>query len=192
MNTKKQKRKIASHIMDIVGGNPEFKRYNDNNECSSVHIMMIKDIPENGVNFYSTIGTSEHSVGLKIDAKPLRLELIFVADEKYSKIENILATCAFCIINSKYKCFPGAVFNDVINQYIIDTDMKHIIFVQPFLWENDFPELELDDKIIEWLLAVPISENELTYSEKNGFEALEDLFEKRQIDIFNIYRESVV
>ncbi len=40
--------------------------------------------------------------------------------------------------------------------------------------------------------SVPISEEEHKYACKNGIEALETLFEEKDIDIYNLYRESVI
>ena len=192
MDIKTEKKIIAKHIEQIVDGKAEFSRYNDNNNLSYIHIMTINDAPESGVNTYSTIGLCEYNIGLQIEKKPLRVELIIAIDNNQERVADILATCAFCIINSHYKCMPGVIFNDVISYYIEDSDMKHVLFVQPFLWEDSYCGLTLNDKTIEWLLAVPISEGEYKYAEKYGSDALEELFEKYNIDIFNLYRESVI
>lgn len=192
MDSKMQKKIIAKHIVSIVGGTPQFSKYYDKNESSSVYIMTIKDVPDEGVNFYSTIGTSEYSIGLKVNNLHLRVELMFAIDKKQEEVANILATSAFCIINSGFKCYPGVIFNDVISSYIKDSDMKHVMFVQPFIWEDSFSELRINDKVIEWLLAVPISEKECRYADEYGSEALEELFEEHQIDIFNLFRKSIV
>ena len=42
------------------------------------------------------------------------------------------------------------------------------------------------------LAFVPISEKELKYAQRNGADALEAVFEKRQADIYDLYRESLV
>ncbi|EHA31219.1 hypothetical protein BSSC8_16620 [Bacillus subtilis subsp. subtilis str. SC-8] len=41
-------------------------------------------------------------------------------------------------------------------------------------------------------MALPISEGELQVAEKHGSDYLQDLLESKQIDIFDIKRESVV
>jgi hypothetical protein len=192
MNIDKQKKSIAKHIIDVVGGVAQISRYYDKKEIAFIDIVAIKDTPEEGVMFYSTLGVSDHSIGLLSDNLPLRVELIFTIDEKQELVENMLASSAFCIINSNYKCYPGAIFKDIITSYINNIDMKHVMFVQPFLWENDFREYKTDDRIIEWLLAVPISEREYLYAEEQGSEALEELFEKHQIDIFDLTRKSIL
>lgn len=55
--------------------------------------------------------------------------------------------------------------------------------IQPKIWR----------KKIHCLLCVPISDEELQFKEENGLNSLEKiLFEKNNIDIFNIERKSVM
>lgn len=192
MDTREEKKIISNHIGSIVGGIPTFSRYSDQNNVSNVHIMACKNVPDSNLTTYITVGTSNCSIGLQVKGISLRVELLFVGDSNQILIPNMLATCAFCIMNSGYKCSPGLVFYDVVNEYISDSTMKHILFVEPFLWEDKYKGLELEDKVIEWLLAVPISETESRYADKYGVESLEDLFEENNIDIFDLYRESVI
>lgn len=69
--------------------------------------------------------------------------------------------------------------------------MKHIYFTTPFLW-NNLPGLELEDKVITWLMAIPISDNEFDFLIQNGSESLEGLFEEKNINIFDINRKSII
>ena len=73
-----------------------------------------------------------------------------------------------------------------------DSLLEHILFVSPFLWEDRLKTLNFEDKKVAWLLAVPISEKEFKYAKDKGKDALEELFEEKQIDIFNLYRKSVL
>jgi len=67
--------------------------------------------------------------------------------------------------------------------------MEHVLFTSPFLWE-DLKTLDFPNKKVTWLLALPISEEEFLFAEKEGTEALEDLLEKKDIVIF-LYRIKV-
>lgn len=69
--------------------------------------------------------------------------------------------------------------------------MKHVMFVPPFLWEEDLELLEFSNKNVTWLMTLPISEGELQVAEQHGPDHLQDLLESKQIDIFDIKRESV-
>lgn len=192
MDVMGQRKKIVKYIVDIFGGKPKFTRNWDDDRKSYIDMLYLENVPEEGVNFYSTIGTSEYSIGYKTDGLPLRVELVGVCDAKENIFINILATCALCIINSNFKCHPGAIFHDVVKIYLPNIDMQHVMFVPPFLWEGKLETINLEDKKVAWLLAVPISEKECIYAEKNGTNALEDFFEKEQIDIFNLYRKSLM
>lgn len=75
--------------------------------------------------------------------------------------------------------------------YYPDSEMEHVLFTSPFLWEK-LISLDFIDKKVTWLLAVPISTKELLFAEREGTEALEDLFEEKDIDIFDISRNSVI
>ena len=69
--------------------------------------------------------------------------------------------------------------------------MKHVMFSEPFLWD-DLSNIEQEDKVITWLMIVPISDAELQYLKEYGSDALETLFEEKNIDIFDLERKSVV
>lgn len=87
---------------------------------------------------------------------------------------------------------PGAIHNDVLRMYGLSKTLAHVMFVDPFLW-NDGPEtLHLEGRTITWLMAVPISESEMSYAERLSPDALSSLFESQQIDIFDINREPVI
>lgn len=87
---------------------------------------------------------------------------------------------------------PGAIHNDVLQMYDLSKTLSHIMFVAPFLWNDGPKTLHLEGRTITWLMAVPISESELGYTERRGADALNTLFEERQIDIFDINRPPVI
>ena len=95
------------------------------------------------------------------------------------------------IINDNYTCRPGTVNVDAISNYYTDLEMKHIYFTVPYLWDG-LQGIELDGHIVNWLLAIPISDKELEYLDENGADAFEELLEKNEIEIFDICRKSVL
>lgn len=192
MNIKNDYKVIAKYLRDVIGMKANVKKYYDKNENKSVYIMTINDVLEDGINFYSTIGTSDYSLNKYVEGLPLRVELMFTAEAVEAKVPNMLASCAFCIMNSNYKCYPGAIFHNIISSYIKDTDMKHVMFVEPFFWDDKLKNLKFEEKIVTWLLAIPISEAECIYMEENGLDALEELFEDYDIDVFDLNRKSIL
>lgn len=183
---------IAKTVANVFEGKPIVTKYWDNDHKNSIDILLCKDKLEEGINSYATIGLSDYSIGYTLDEYQLRVEIIGVTGTFFEEFPLILSSCAFNIINSKFSCHHGTVFPNIVNFYIPDSDMKHIYFTYPFLWDDKLKTIDFDNLKVLWLLVVPISEAELLYAEEKGTDALEDLFEEHQIDIFNLNRKSVL
>ena len=185
-------KRIAHTVLEIIGGKPKVIRYWDNSRESMIDIFIGADRPYEGISSYSTIGLSGYSIDLKTeDNKELRVEFIGACDSSSDMFANIISSCAFNIISDKYSCNPGTVFPCVVSEYYPDIEMRHIYFTAPFLWEN-IHNLEFDDVIVTWLMAIPISDNEFGFLINNGSDQLEALFEDKDIDVFDINRKSVL
>ena len=185
------KRKIATTVAEAFGGEPRVQRFWDEPENSCVDILKCIDRPVENVTSYSTIGLSDmplYNDGLEY---PARLEMVGACQTRFTDFDNALATAAFCVINSKWFCYPGAVFKDILSMYEVSSSMRHFFFVSPFLWEDSLKTIKIGDKTVAWLLAVPISDGEMAYCDDHGGDALESLFEEKQIDVFDLSRDSV-
>jgi antitoxin YqcF len=183
---------IAKHIAAAFGQKPRVTRYWDNDKKAHVDIAEATDQPQTGVTSYGTIGLSDAPLMRDGKEYPARLELVGACASSFTNFGNVLATAAFCIINSKWFCAPGIIFPDVVKMYAPKSPLHHLMFVPPFLWEEKLTTLEAPEKTVTWLLVVPISDSELAFAEKEGPSKLEDVFEQRGIDIFDISRAPVV
>jgi hypothetical protein len=192
MEITNQMKEIAMLLANINGGRPKMGRYYDENEQSKIDIVFMEDKPCNGEKTYATVGLCNYDIGKIIDNKPLRIEIIGACVSEFDCFANIISTCAFNIINSGNKCYPGAIFPDIVKMYYPEVKMKHILFVSPFLWDNVLTTFDFEDKKVTWLQAIPISEEEYAYAEKHGIEALEDKLEEADIDILDLERKSVI
>jgi hypothetical protein len=191
MSVSNEKKIIAKTALEAFGGKSSVMKYWDEKKENSIDILASIDRSHSGVTSYSTIGLNEYSIGYISKETPLVVEIVGACAANLDSFPNILASCAFNIINTKFKCYPGAIFENVIELYISDNSMKHILFTTPFLWDDRLKTIQLPDKKVAWLLAIPISEEEFKYAKEKGTEALEELFEENQIDVFNIKRKSV-
>jgi hypothetical protein len=122
----------------------------------------------------------------------VRVELVGACGMAFQGFDNALSTSAFCIINSRWSCYPGRIFPDVLSMYDCSSTMRHFLFAPPFIWEDRLETLDLKTKKVAWLQAIPISESELKYAQTEGSDRLEELFDKNQIDIFNLERPSIL
>jgi len=183
-------KKIAHKLLEVVGGTPKVVEYV--NEDSKIDIYIGENRPYEGVTSYGTIGLSNYDIGLEVpNKKALRVEFIGACGNYYKEFANIISSCAFNIVTGQYSCNPGVVYPDIINQYYEESEMKHIMFAAPFLWDN-LSTIEFDTTVVTWLMPIPISDSEFEFVKEHGSEALEELFEEHDIDVFDLERKSVV
>jgi antitoxin YqcF len=186
---------IFHAILDIYGdqcGKCITRSYWDEIKQNWIDIVTYPNSPFEDVTSYATIGLSDFSIGKKVGDIQLGIEIVGACNKKFDKFPNIMSTCAFNIIVEHSSCFPGCIYPDLIDMYMPESSMKHILFMQPFGWNKEFHTLEFPTKKVAWLLTIPISEAEYQYARKKGAEALEIFFEKKQIDIYDLNRKSVL
>lgn len=186
-----ENRQLARIVADVFDAKFVVNRYWDEAEKSHVEILACDGQPQTGLVSYSTLGLSDSPLfddGQELD---LRLELVGAGPADVEGFANVLATAAFCIINSKWFCCPGRIFPDIVAMHGISSTLEHVLFVPPFLWESNFETVDLETKKVAWLQVVPISESELRFASSEGSEKLEERFEKAKIDVFDLNRKSV-
>ena len=187
--------KIFHTILDIFGDENEkckVQTYWNETKEYWIDIVICADSPCENVISYGTIALSDFSIGKMVDDIPLGVEIVGACENRGDKFSNIISTCAGRIIQHHESCFPGAIYQDVIEMYLPTSTMKHVLFVSPFGWDKEFETLHFQTKKVAWLLAIPISEAERQYANVNGPEALEKLFEEKQINIYDLFRKSVL
>ncbi|MED4351065.1 suppressor of fused domain protein [Schinkia azotoformans] len=192
MKVTDQMKEIAKHLADLNGSRPRMSRFYDDNKESIIDIVIMDNKPNEYETTFATIGLSNYDIGYSVKDKPLRVEFIGACIDEYKLFGNVLSTCAFNIINSGYSCSPGMIYPDVVKMYYPEFNMKHIMFVSPFLWAENLTPFDFEDKHVSWLQAMPISEAEYNYAEQNGSEALENLFEESEVDILDLNRSSII
>ncbi|UYZ64890.1 suppressor of fused domain protein [Hymenobacter weizhouensis] len=183
---------IAKTLATAFGVKPTVRKYWDDNRELSVDVLTCANPVDPAWVNYGTIGLSDHPLMQDGKEFPVRVEITGAAYEQFVDFPNILSTAAFYTMRNNWFCSPGAVLRNGVEMYLSNSDMKHLLFTAPSLWEDNLTTLPLDTKKVAWLMAVPISEAERVYKEANGTEALEDLLEKHQVDVLDLKRKSVV
>lgn len=192
MAVSNEMKQIAKYLASTFGGKSSVFTYGDDNNKSKIAILHSENTPQTGEISYGTIGLCDYDIDLEVDEKPLRVEIVGACISEFKEFGNIISTCAFNIINSGYECYPGIIYPNVVKMYYEDLEMQHIMLVDPFLWDDKLDTLTFDDKIVEWLQAIPISDFEYAYAKEHGSDALGDLLEKANIDILDLERESII
>lgn len=183
---------VARRLREFVNSpqRPPVGRFWDEPEQKSIDVFKGEDVPQKGVQVCATIGLNNTDIGLVFGGLPLRVELIGACDIRIKTFQNMIATAAFKVMDS-HRCFPGYIITDVISKYIHDSDMKHFLLRDPFLWE-DAESITANGVHIAWLMTVPISDKEFEYACDNGSDALGTIFVQKDIDVYDIYRRSVI
>ena len=184
-------REICRFAASVFGGAPDVRRYYDDRKKSHMDILRCQSSPYEGINSYSTVGLSAYSLLHEGKEHPARVELVGACGARCSSYDNILATAAFCVINSKWFCCPTAIFPDVISVHNVSKTLKHLFFTDPFLWNDGLVPLSTASRRVSWLQAVPISDMERAFAGHEGGDKLQELFIAKQIDVFDLNRPSV-
>lgn len=185
MEVSKYQIDLFKELSPILGVDPRVHSYGDQSGNYKIRILTCPDPIDKEVLFLSTIGLSE------LASENNHTEILAASYIQFEEISNILSSIAFFILKDKWKSYEGFVFETLVEMYYPNIEMKHIYFTSPFLWEDKLEGFSINGININFLLAIPISDNELEYLTKYGKDALEDLFEKKNIDIFDINRKSV-
>ena len=192
MENMQNKKAIFKIIHETVKLTPKVVSYSDETTKYKVDIYIGENRPDIGLSTYSTIGLSEDPIAMTDNqGRDIRVEFIGMCGSDFTKFPNILASCAFNIIKDHYSCAPGMVNLNVIDEYYDGLEMRHIYYTIPSYWENLQGHI-IDDHIVNWLFAIPISDNELNYLNENGIEAFEDLLENSDTEVYDIYRKSII
>ena len=150
---------IAQKELKIFGGQPNVNRFWNDSESISIDILKCDNTPQQGIQSCATIGLNAIDIGIVNGGHKIRIEVLGAIATTVEQYSNIIASVAFEIMNTE-KCYPGYIARNIIEQYVEETEMKHILLTDPFLWD-DAKSFQHDNILIAWLMAVPISETEL-------------------------------
>jgi len=177
---------LYKKLNPILGINSKVFSYGDDENKHKIYILNTIDPIDNNVIFFSTISLTE------LAPHNNNFEILITGYQKYEEIANVLSTTAFFIIKNKWKSQIGVVFETIVEEYYPDKSVKHLLFVEPYLWEDKLEDFSIDERKINFLLAIPITQAELEYKNTYGHNALENLLEEKNIDIFDIDRKSII
>ena len=172
----------ANLVSTLTDGSRSVANYYDELETTSIHVLTTLN---GGGKVCATIGLMdvEHEPPTEILIDSVSVEI---------DLENIIATAAFYIMKDGWKISPGAIFETLVAEYHPELDVKHLLFVPQYQWGKTLSKVKLEQGYIYPLLAVGITKEELNFISKNGVAALEAIWEKNNVNVFNWHRSSSV
>jgi hypothetical protein len=184
------RRAVSDFLKSTLGGESQVRAYYDEAERHVVAVVESAGTPDPALSTYVT--ASLHAVSNTMNGRDIRVELLMVVPEAEDRAGNIVATAAFCVMKDGWLAAPGVVFPEAVREYVPDTTVPHLMWVEPF----DFPDLSsitLDgvDPDVHVLQAVPLTEPERVLLHGGGFETLAKRLESAEASHFDLHRESV-
>lgn len=182
-------RELGKTIRSRLGTGTKVVRFADDEEVNEVFIVSGNDCPVGGVISYGSVGLSrkfQHT-----GAESVKVEIVAACAAVTPYIDNLVASCVFESIKNGTNIRYGSCIADIVAQYRISDTLRHVTFVAPFLWQG-LNQLTVDGNEIYCLMMLPVSDAEKRYLEQHGIDALEELFDKMQIDIYDINRASAL
>ncbi|MEU5155289.1 suppressor of fused domain protein [Glycomyces sp. NPDC021274] len=187
--------RLAFAIADAVGGRaPDgIVRHTDGAGTKHIDLVRFDNVPFRGGVTFGTLGLSSFPIGGQpAEGEPdLRVELVGAAYEQFRTYDNVLATGAFSVMDGA-PIMPGQIYEGAVEPYFPGFELKHVLFAEPYLWDDAFTLLELGDITVVWLQPVPITQRELDFAVAVGTDALIERFEEERIDAADMARESVI
>ncbi len=183
-------KKIAKYALSFIGGTPKVERFYNEDESKTIDIMTCTGGKYKDIITLATIGLSGMDIGLSINGTPLRVELMITGLAGNDALGNVLSTAAFGVMDDGY-CNYGMVIRNVFSDNGIQSLLNHVVLLSPVFWEN-YEVLSAEDRTVAWLLAIPISESEYAFIEKNGIAAFDKLLEDKGADVFDFNREPII
>jgi hypothetical protein len=183
---------VAQKVAEAFGRYPKITTMWDADNRSSVYVAAVVDSPEKGLTSYSTVNLSDWPLYVDGHVYATRIEMMGTAPRELELFESAVSTAAFCVIKQKWECYPGAIFPDILAMYDLSATMKHVLFTEPFPNTPLEKSLQLPDRLVTWLMMVPIADSEYEFAKARGWEALGQMFEDRNIDVWDLERKPVV
>ena len=182
-------RDLGKAIRSAFGAETKVVRFGDDNGIDDCFIVSGANCPVKGVTSYGSVGLSR--TAQRAGTADVKVEIVAACASSTLRIDNLVASCVFDSMKNSTNITYGAYISDIVVQYDVSRTLRHVTFVAPFLWSG-LGKLDVDDQAIHFLLMLPISDAEKNYLETHGIDALEAIFNEKQIDIYDINRASVL
>ncbi len=172
----------------VTGDEMKVTRYWD--ETEEHHIDLFTARKTEGI-LAATVGVMDVNQSNNPNT-PVHTEILMDIRGQNEIINNILSTVGLYMIKNQWKAAPGIVFENMVEMYVPEVNVKHIVFIVPFQWKSGMGKVPAGNRTIYPLLAVSITDNEKNYIQSNGIDALGNLWAVNGCDVLNLERLGVV
>lgn len=190
MNPATEQKEYARHFKSLIRGKPAVFRYHNESNDKHIDILSGQYLDYENIVFYSTIGLSLYDFGIENNGKSLRMEVIAAFYKDFEQAGNLLSHCAFDIIDDN-QLSPNLILPNIVKEYV-NSNLSEIWITFPNLLEQDLITMEFDEYTITTLQLMPVSLKESEIAMTDGGSKLGKLFEEKDVDQFDIHRNSIL
>ena len=184
-------RAVGDIVRAAVGGEAKSFKYYDEDESHMVVLGRFVGAPAAGLTTWSTL--TLHMAPNVFRGTDVRVELLGVARDDEERIANVLATSAFFVLKNGWVASPGTLFHDLVRMYVPDTTTPHVLWSAAQLWPDLVDGVEVEGfRDVHWLLATPVTDDEVEYLEAHGYDALDERLGDASVDLADLWRRSAV
>ena len=131
------------------------------------------------------------TVGMSVDRLDENLIELFVYSAKED--ESLVELITVCASYHRNKLPLGLHHTVFIGRPWLDNSLcDHGFISQPYIEGEEFEFFHFENEVIHCYWFIPVTPKEVLFKEKNGCEALEQLFEEKQFDYLDPNRDSLV
>lgn len=171
----------ANILRDQVPGEVKVTRFCDDKKTCSVDVFTSRN--SEGI-VAATIGVMDLDQS-KNETVQVFSEILMDVRGQNEIIGNVISTVGFYLLKYGWKAAPGIIFRRMVEMYDPKSPVPHVMFIPPFQWGTGMSKVKLSTKTVYPLLAVPISDSERIFVEKNGSDALETLWSEKRVDVLD-------
>lgn len=163
----------------------------DHSEPSHPPIPLLRctDSPGFGITTWAT--TTLSLVDWTEDGLEVRLELITASGTDQAPMAGVLAAILVQATVHRWLPAPGRVLLDVMGLGGLSSEaerLPHVMIDYPFPWGERLKPIDVLDSKVFPLMAFPISEAEMKVRRDQGRDALLELLEEKEVEIFDLDR----
>lgn len=177
------------HYLRFFGEPQDRTIFGRTRERPFVDLFLFSDVIE-GCRIFCTLGLSlyfSNLLGFR--------EIMLVLDTGWAEAPSIVVELLSFMVENNVPLARGTHFDGVenISAAFADKYQKSAIyFTLPPNVPDDFSIVECNNQVGIILLAFFISQSEFEFIKQNGFEQFEDILEQKEIDVYNLSRDSCI
>lgn len=196
MEISPSEKSIARHLETVFCVRPRIFIHRENEgDPFHVGIARVEDYPGPGMMTMSTIGASNYPIYRDDGSiyEDTRAEFIASCQsgQEDAFIEALFRATVYIGEVKGFAC-PGIFLHDLFGRSRPTSDVPHAFLTSPFAYDGLGKPNTFEGRVVSWLQMLPVSTSEIAFAQEHSTDALETLFEERDIEWDSLDRIPVI